>query len=137
MKIKDVAELTNIGAYSIRFYEKKSLIEIPRDSNGVRDFDELSINRLRWIQCYRRAGLSIKEIHQIIEGNLTLEDFLEILDAAKKRLDDDIEMIKFTQSCLATKRIATLNGEPLSEVTACAPSPDEIDARYKYPQSGE
>lgn len=122
MQIKEVAAVTGIGAYAIRFYEKKGLIQVERDINGVRVFDELTLNRLRWIQCYRRAGLSIKDISRIIEADLSLEEFIGILDAAKERLQAEIDNLKFTKECLAIKRQATLAGEPLTDVTACAPT---------------
>ena len=122
MQIKEVASVTGIGAYAIRFYEKKGLIQVKRDTNGVRVFDELTLNRLRWIQCYRRAGLSIKDISRIIEADLSLEEFIGILDAAKDRLQTEIDNLKFTEGCLAIKRQAPLAGEPLTDVTVCAPT---------------
>jgi len=123
MQIKDVATIADISAYTIRFYEKKGLLQVKRDVNGVRVFDEKTLNRIRWIQCYRRAGLSIKDISQIIEADLSRPEFLAMLDAAKARLDAEIADLKFTEACLALKKHATLEGEPLTDVTACAPTP--------------
>lgn len=130
MQIKEVAALTGISAYTIRFYEKKQLLTVNRDANAIRDFDKTTINRLRWIACYRRSGLAIKDIKRIVDGNLSLPEFLQILDDAKERLTAEINSLQYAQDCLTTKRIATINGEPLSDITVCAPSPDEIDKRY-------
>jgi len=130
MQIKAVVADTGVSAFTIRFYEKKGLLTVARDKNGIRDFDEKSLNRLRWIQCYRRAGLPIKDILRITQGNLSLDDFLTMLDNAKNRLESEMETLEFTRSCLETKRYATLSGEPLTEITACAPLPHEIETKY-------
>jgi len=132
MQIKDVVALADISAYTIRFYEKKGLVQVKRDVNGVRVFDEKTINRIRWIQCYRRAGLSIKEINQIIEADLSLSDFLAMLDDAQARLDAEVANLKFTAACLALKKHAALAGEPLTDVTACAPTPYDEDQHYHF-----
>jgi len=130
MQIKTVVENTGVSAFTIRFYEKKGLLTVNSDKNGIRDFDEKALNRLRWIQCYRRAGLPIKDILRITQGNLSLGDFLKMLDTAKTRLNSEIETLEFTRSCLETKRYATLSGEPLTEITACAPLPHEFETKY-------
>lgn len=43
--IKDIAEKTGLSAYAIRYYEKIGLVNIPRDKNGIRLFDEITICR--------------------------------------------------------------------------------------------
>jgi len=131
MQIKEVAAVTEISAYTIRFYEKKGLLQVNRDTHGVRIFDERDLNRLRWIQCYRRAGLSVKEISRIIEADLSLAEFVTMLDAAKARLEAEIDNLKFTEKCLAIKKHAALKGEPLTDVTACAPTIYETAHDYQ------
>ncbi|HJE44592.1 MerR family transcriptional regulator [Levilactobacillus namurensis] len=123
MQIKAAATASGVSAYTIRFYEKKGLLTIPRNANGVREFDQDALNRLRWIQCYRQAGLSLKEINQIITGDLTQAGYLDLLDAAKHRLEAQIDDLRHTEACLETKRHATLDGERLTDMTTCAPTP--------------
>jgi len=135
MQIKDVVAETGVSAFTIRFYEKKGLLTVTRDKNGIRDFDDKSLNRLRWIQCYRKAGLPIKDILRITQGDLSLDNFLIMLDSAKAQLESDIAALTFTKSCLETKRYATLAGEPLTEITACAPLPHEIETKYNQKNS--
>jgi len=121
MQMKEAVAVSGMSAYTIRFYEKKGLLRVARDTNGVRDFSEAALNRLKWIQCYRKAGLSLKEIASIISGNITQESYLAMLTNAKQRLDDEIETLQRTEAFLATKRRVTIAGESLADITTCAP----------------
>jgi len=67
MKIGDVAKQLNMPSSTIRFYEKKRLIPIPRRISGKRYFDEKIVATLRFIQLCQTAGFSINEIGNLIE----------------------------------------------------------------------
>lgn len=66
LSIKRVSEDLGISAHAIRFYEKEGMVEIPRNSRGFREFDERSLDRLRAITHYRRVGVSLEDIRQIL-----------------------------------------------------------------------
>lgn len=83
--IKDAAEQFSISAHAIRYYEKEGLITIPRDDNGVRQFDDKAISRLKAITYYRNLGLSLKQIKQLMADFHNHEKSLQIL---RENLDD-------------------------------------------------
>lgn len=83
--IKDAAERFSISAHAIRYYEKEGLITIPRDDNGVRQFDDKAISRLKAITYYRNLGLSLKQIKQLMADFHNHEKSLQIL---RENLDD-------------------------------------------------
>lgn len=64
--IKDIAEETGLSAYTIRFYEKEGLVTIPRNENGIRYFDEVALDTLRAIAHYRKVGMSLEDIRQVM-----------------------------------------------------------------------
>lgn len=51
--IKEVSAITGLSAYAIRFYERKGLVQVPRNANGIRDFDQASITKIQAIAHYR------------------------------------------------------------------------------------
>lgn len=85
MQIKDVVEMTQTSAYTLRYYEKEGLLFPDRTTEGIRDYDVNQVARIRVIQHYRRAGLSLAEIRQVFDG-LPEPELLKILYAAKDRL---------------------------------------------------
>lgn len=60
MKISTVSKQSGISADTLRYYERIGLLpEVNRGENGIRDFDELDLQRVEFIKCMRRAGLPI------------------------------------------------------------------------------
>lgn len=66
-QIKDLVKKTGLTADSIRFYEKKNLIEAPlRGENNYRYYDHEALKRLIFIKRCRALDLSLKEIETLI-----------------------------------------------------------------------
>lgn len=61
MNIGRAAELTNLPAKTIRFYEEIELIKPQRANNGYRDYSDDDIHRLKFLQRARSLGFSIDE----------------------------------------------------------------------------
>lgn len=85
LSIKDAAAQFQLSAHAIRYYEKEGLISIPRDDNGIRQFDEKALSRLKAITYYRNLGLSLKQIKELMADFHNHEKSLEVL---KDNLDD-------------------------------------------------
>jgi len=64
--IGEVAERMGLAASAIRYYEKLGLIEEPVRSGGRRCYDESVLRRLAVILSARDVGLSLEEIHSLL-----------------------------------------------------------------------
>ena len=51
MLIGEISEKTNLPESTLRYYEKKGLIKVARDSGGRREYKE---NDIEWIKFIRR-----------------------------------------------------------------------------------
>ena len=97
MTIKEVSEKYDISADTIRYYERIGLLPpIPRKSNGIRDFDEVSCNWIELVKCMRSAGVEIEALIDYIklfyqEG--TAEARKEILKEQRDRLQKKIDVM--------------------------------------------
>lgn len=97
MTIKEVSEKYDISADTIRYYERIGLLPpIPRKSNGIRDFDEVSCNWIEFVKCMRSAGVEIEALIDYIklfyqEG--TAEARKEILKEQRDRLQKKIDVM--------------------------------------------
>ncbi|WP_346684906.1 MerR family transcriptional regulator [Megamonas hypermegale] len=95
MTIKEVSEKYDISADTIRYYERIGLLPpIPRKSNGIRDFDEVSCNWIEFVKCMRSAGVEIEALIDYIklfyqEG--TAEARKEILKEQRDRLQKQVD----------------------------------------------
>lgn len=71
MRISELAELLGLSCDTIRFYEKRGLLNeqhFIRQSNGYRDYSETAISRLQLIKQGQAAGLTLTEIGQSIDA---------------------------------------------------------------------
>lgn len=66
--IKDLVHKTGLSADTIRFYEKKQLVQPSlRGSNNYRYYNDDALRRLVFIQRCRALDMTLKEIQRLIE----------------------------------------------------------------------
>ncbi|MBD5545021.1 MAG: MerR family transcriptional regulator [Lachnospiraceae bacterium] len=83
MTIGEIAEKTSLSESTLRYYEKKGLIKVARNSSGRRDYEESDIEWIKFIQRLKETGMLLKDIRQYSElryqGKSTMPERLEIL----------------------------------------------------------
>lgn len=68
LRIGQVARRTGVGVETVRFYERKGLIqEPPRSASGYRQYPADVIPRIRFIRRAGELGFSLKEIQEFLE----------------------------------------------------------------------
>jgi MerR family copper efflux transcriptional regulator len=104
MKISELAHQTGLSIDTIRFYEKRGLLDdshFSRGSNRYRDYSDVAVDRLLLIKQGQAAGLTLTEIARSIrawESNqLTPQEkedfFLQKMDEIDARISS-LELIK-------------------------------------------
>lgn len=101
MTISEVSKKYNLTADTIRYYEKEGLIPtVPRDKNGIRDFDENSCGWIEFIKCMRSAGLEIETLKKYVslfrQGTKTIKERKILLIEQREKLLKKQEDIKAT-----------------------------------------
>ena len=89
MNVQDVEKELNITRANIRFYEKEGLINPIRKENGYRDYSDEDIAQLKKVIIFRKLNISVGDIKNIFDGNLSLQTALENnLDNLYKQIDE-------------------------------------------------
>lgn len=101
MTISEVSKKYNITADTIRYYEKEGLIPtVPRNKNGIRDFDENSCGWIEFIKCMRSAGIEIETLKRYVslfrQGTKTVKERKILLEEQREKLLKKQEDIKAT-----------------------------------------
>ena len=61
MTIAEVSKKYDLTPDTLRYYERIGLlVNIPRNSNEIRNYDENSCKRIEFIKCMRNAGVEIE-----------------------------------------------------------------------------
>lgn len=107
MTIKETSQLTGVTADTLRYYERIGLIPpVPRNDNGIRNYDEISLGWINFIKCMRAAGLPVEALIEYVTlykgGSATDEarrqiliEQRDILEQKVKALQDTLEKLNF------------------------------------------
>ncbi len=72
MRISELARAGGVGVETVRFYQRKGLLDVPRgDAPAGRHYDQEAIRRLRYIRQAQTAGFTLAEIAQLIDLHRT------------------------------------------------------------------
>ncbi|MBC1722464.1 MerR family transcriptional regulator [Listeria seeligeri] len=78
--IKFLADKLNISASSIRYYEKHGLLDIQRENNRYRIYDDSDEQQLKLILIMKYAGFTLKEINELLslhDNSIPEQDCIE------------------------------------------------------------
>ncbi|MBH8561632.1 MerR family transcriptional regulator [Nostoc sp. CENA67] len=110
MLISELAKKSGLRVDTIRFYEKKGLIDselISRRNNNYRDYSEVSLERLTLIQQAKRLGFTLREIQEWIKDfesdQLTVEQKRSILSHKLEQIDERIDELNKMKIYLLAK----------------------------------
>ena len=106
--IAEVSKKYNLTQDALRYYEKIGLIpHVPRNNNGIRNFDEESCRWIEFIKCMRSAGMQIEVLIKYIslfkQGRETLEERRNLLIEQKEKLVEKYTEIGNTINRLENK----------------------------------
>ncbi|GAA2275242.1 hypothetical protein GCM10010149_17400 [Nonomuraea roseoviolacea subsp. roseoviolacea] len=113
MTIAEVADLLDISAHTLRYYERAGLVEVARDDYGHRVYDAEAVRRLVFLTRMRLSGMPMRDLQHYIAlvdaGQETVPERLDMLlehrDTIRRRIRE------LTLSLAATEyKIATYGG---------------------------
>ncbi|NJL35890.1 MAG: heavy metal-responsive transcriptional regulator [Leptolyngbyaceae cyanobacterium RM2_2_4] len=104
LKIGEVASNSGLPVKTIRYYEEIGLLTptVDRSETGYRLFNPQVLNRLAFIRRAQSLGLSLSEIHQILnvhdEGELPCGEVKQHLQAKVQAITEQIEALETLRS---------------------------------------
>ncbi len=115
LTIGKLAKHTGFGIETIRFYERRGLMEEPaRRPSGYRDYPPSVVKRLQFIQRSKDLGFSLSEIGELlslrVDEDRTCRDVLEVANAKINEIGEKIGELERMRNAL--KNLASAcNGE--------------------------
>ena len=91
MTISEVANLLEIDISTVRFYERKGLINpARRQDSKYRDYSNEDVMKLKSIMLYRKLDFSIDDIQALLSGE---SDVMQMLTERKQKLESEKEKL--------------------------------------------
>ena len=118
MSIGTLARVTGVGVETVRFYQRRGLLEVPPRGEGIRRYSESDLRRLRFIRSAQQAGFTLEEIRELIALDAG-QDHARARTLAKARIEAlDRQIAELGQ---ARDRLLRLAGECGTDATAPCP----------------
>lgn len=76
MRLNEVIKQVDLSKRAIKFYEEKCLLKTKRDSNGYRNYTDKDISLLKEISSYRKMGIGLSDIKEILNDKSVLKQIL-------------------------------------------------------------
>ena len=107
LTIGQLAAGGGVGVETIRFYQRKGLLETPVRETGIRRYGLENLRRLRFIRQAQAAGFSLEEIRELLELD-SGTDRSRAQELAKSRIASlDAKIAELNRTRSALKRLAT------------------------------
>ncbi|UUZ83334.1 MerR family transcriptional regulator [Paenibacillus sp. P26] len=118
--ISEVARLTGVSAFTLRYYEKIGLLPSPPRQNGKKDgirrYNDEDLRFIRFVHGLKHTGMNLEDIATFSEdGRLTpgnpeqdknaiLRKRIEILDRHMEQLERQMEHLRAVQAASQEKK---------------------------------
>ncbi len=102
LTIGKLAESGGVGVETVRFYQRRGLLETPTRDGGIRRYGSGDLRRLRFIKQAQAAGFTLEEIKELLDLDAS-EDrarVRELANARVKALDSRIAELQQARDAL-------------------------------------
>ena len=106
LTIGKLAAAGGVGVETIRFYQRRGLLEVPDRGDGVRRYASDDVRRLRFIRQAQAAGFTLEEIKELLDLDAS-EDRSRARELANARVATlDAKIAELRRARDALRRLA-------------------------------
>ena len=66
LTIARLAHAAGVGVETVRYYQRRGLLDVPFSAGGIRRYGREDVQRLRFIRSAQAAGFTLEEIGQLL-----------------------------------------------------------------------
>lgn len=102
LTIGHLARDGGVGVETVRYYQRRGLLETPRRGDGIRRYGEEDLRRLRFIRSAQAAGFALEQVGELLALDAT-HDRAQARALAKTRiaaLDEKIAELERARDAL-------------------------------------
>ncbi|MAX50948.1 MAG: MerR family transcriptional regulator [Methylophaga sp.] len=104
--IGQFAKQVNVTVETVRYYQRKGLLDTPDSAGGIRRYGQHDLRRLKFIRKAQEAGFTLREIKELI-GLDSTQDHHRAYQLAMRRLQElDAKIADMQQARDSLKRLA-------------------------------
>ena len=69
LSIGKLAKAADVGVETVRYYQRRRLLEVPTEAGGMRRYSDDHVDRLRFIKRAQTVGFTLEEIADLLSLN--------------------------------------------------------------------
>ena len=102
LTIGQLAAAGAVGVETIRFYQRRGLLETPTRNGGIRRYGSFDVRRLRFIRQAQAAGFTLEQIKELLELDSSNDRprARELANARVRALDQKIAELERARDAL-------------------------------------
>ena len=99
LTIGKLAQAGDVGVETIRFYQRKGLLDIPERPGGIRRYGKTEVRRLHFIRKAQQAGFTLEEIKELLDLDTGHDHHRaqEMAQARLAKLDEQVAQLQRAQ----------------------------------------
>jgi MerR family transcriptional regulator, mercuric resistance operon regulatory protein len=106
LSIGKLAAAGGVGVETVRYYQRRGLLETPTRDDGIRRYGSADLRRLRFIKQAQTAGFTLEEIKELLDLDAS-DDRVRARELANERVAAlDHKIAELRQARDALKRLA-------------------------------
>jgi MerR family mercuric resistance operon transcriptional regulator len=106
LTIGKLAAAGEVGVETIRYYQRRGLMETPARGGGVRRYDEKDLRCLKFIRSAQASGFTLDEISELL-ALAESDDRVRVRSLARQRIEVlDAKIAQMSQTRAALARLA-------------------------------
>lgn len=106
MTIGKLAAAGGVGVETVRYYQRRGLLNEPKGERGVRRYDQSDLSRLRFVRAAQAGGFTLAEIAELLVLDAS-EDRARARELANKRIAEiDAKVAVLRTARRSLKRLA-------------------------------
>jgi MerR family mercuric resistance operon transcriptional regulator len=112
MTVARLGSAGGVGVETVRYYQRRGLLDVPASAGAVRRYGPEDLRRLRFIRRAQAAGFTLEEVGELIALDRT-DDRARVRELAAERvaaLDARIAELKASRAALDRLRSACASG---------------------------
>ena len=91
-----LARSANVSVETVRYYERRGLLQQPDGTGGYRQYSDDDLRRLEFVRRAKQLGFTLSEIRELVGASQSrsAEDVLAAVRAKLVQVDDDVRNLE-------------------------------------------
>lgn len=105
LSIGKLAQAADVGVETVRYYQRRGLLETPSDKDGMRRYAEGHVDRLRFIKRAQTVGFTLEEIADLLALNDSRDHHAARQLASEKIRDIEVRIVRLGKMADALRQL--------------------------------